>query len=154
MLNAGSWHLQRSIWNPRVRLESREIDVGPREAQRYLGPGWSFGQNEPADGSGEVTFAQAVTAKAVLYASLPAGRVNVVLRGASSPGSAPDILNVQVDGRQISKLKMGGDGYRDLSVSIPPDAERPTISEITLHLEGGGSDTPVFKLDRIVIQPR
>jgi hypothetical protein len=101
-----------------------------------------------------VTFAQQVTAKAVLYASLPPGPVDVVLRASSSPGPAPDLLNVQVDGHQISKVKVDGSGYGDLSVRIPADSERPAISEITLHLEGGSSDVPVFKLDRIVIQPR
>ena len=154
MLDAASWHVQRSIWNPRARLEDRDIDVGPREAHRYLGPGWSFGQHEPAGTGGEVTFAQQVTAKAVLYASLPPGPVDVVLRASSSPGPAPDWLNVQVDRHQISKMKVDGSGYRDLSVRIPADSERPVISEITLHREGGNSDVPVFKLDRMVIQPR
>ena len=152
MLDAASWHVQRSIWNPRVRLEDRDVDVGPREAHRYLGPGWSFGQHEPAGAAGEVTFAQQVTAKAVLYASLPPGPVDVVLRASSSPGPAPEWLNVQVDGHQISKMKVDGGGYRDLSVRIPPDSGRPSISEITLHLEGGSSDVPVFKLDRMVIR--
>ncbi len=99
-----------------------------------------------------MTFAQQVTAKAVLYASLPPGSVDLVLRASSSPGPAPEWLNVQVDGHQVSKMKVDGGGYRDLSIRIPPDSGRPSISEITLHLEGGSSDVPVFKLDRMVIQ--
>jgi hypothetical protein len=154
MLDAASWHVQRSIWNPRVRLEDRDIDVGPREAHRYLGPGWSFGQREPSGTGGEVTFAQPVTAKAVLFASLPAGPVDLVLRASSSPVPAPAWLNVDVDGHQLSKMQLEGDGYRDVSVRIPADPGRPSISEITLHLESGSSNVPVFKLDRIDIKPR
>jgi hypothetical protein len=154
MLDAASWHVQRSIWNPRARLESRDIDVGPRDAHRYLGPGWSFGQSEPAGTSGEVTFSRQVTAKAVLFVSLPTGAVNVVLRASSSPGPAPAQLSVRVDGHQTSQMKLEGSSYRDMSFRIPPDAQRPSISEITLHLEGGSGDVPVFKLDRIVIQPQ
>ena len=42
VLDAAAWHVQRLIWRPDVRLENRDVDVGPREAHRYLGPGWSL----------------------------------------------------------------------------------------------------------------
>jgi hypothetical protein len=98
-----------------------------------------------------VTFAQAVTAKVVLFASLPNDETDVVLRASSSSGPAPDWLHVQVDGHPVSKMKLDGAGYQDVSVRIPPDARRPSISEITLHLESGTGGVPVFKLDRVMI---
>ena len=153
LIDAASWRVQRSIWSPHAELDSRDIDVGPREAHRYLGPGWSFGQHEPAGSGGEVTFAQAVTVKSVLYASLPVGAINIILRASSSPGPAPDWLTVQVDGRHIAKVKTDGNGYRELPVRVPPDAARPAISEITLSFESGASTgVPVFKLDRISLR--
>ena len=50
-IDAASWHVQRSIWNPAQRFDGRDIDVGPREAHRYLGPGWSFEKREPMVGA-------------------------------------------------------------------------------------------------------
>jgi hypothetical protein len=148
--DAASWHVQRSIWTPAARLDARDIDVGPREAHRFLGPGWSFEQHER--GSEEVTFSRALTQRVVLFASLPAGPVELVLRASTSPGPAPASINVLVDGRQTARLAGDGSGYRDLAVRIPADAARPSISEITLQLEGGGDEVPVFKLDRVAVR--
>jgi hypothetical protein len=152
MLDAASWRVQRSIWTPSARLEGRDVDVGIRDSHRYLGPGWSFGQSEPAGNGGDVSFAQPATAKAVLYASLPRDAVELVLRASSSPGPAPDSLRVYVDGKEISKLKMRPEGYRDLSVRLPADSRRPSISEITLHFDSGARNSFVFKLDRFLVK--
>ena len=43
------------------------------------------------------------------------------------------------------------DGYRDLSISVPADATRPPISQITLNFEPG-RDPSAFKLDRIIVR--
>jgi hypothetical protein len=151
VIDAGAWHVQRSIWNPDAKLDSREIDVGPREAHRYLGPGWSFEQREPASGGGEVTFARPVTPKAVIFVSLAKEAAEIVFRASASPGPAASGITVIVDGREAARLAIDGSGYRDLPVKIPADPARPSISEITLHLEGSGT-LPVFKLDRILIR--
>jgi hypothetical protein len=151
LLDAASWHVHRSIWSPRARFDARDVDVGIRDAHRYLGPGWSFGQSETANGTA-VTFAQPVTAKAVLYASLPRDAVELVLRASSSPGPAPDWLFVNVDGREIATVKMEGEGYRDLSVRLPADTRRPSLSEITLRFDSGARNSFVFKLDRMLVR--
>ncbi|RPI55069.1 MAG: hypothetical protein EHM55_08965 [Acidobacteria bacterium] len=152
--DAASWHVQRSIWNPNARLDARDIDVGPREAHRYLGPGWSFEQREHASGGDEVTFARPATPKAVIFASLPAGAVELVLRASTSAGPASAVVRVVVDGRETARLEVEGAAYRDYPVRIPADSARPSISEITLHLEGDRDETPVFKLDRLTIRER
>ena len=152
LIDAASWHVNRSIWNPNARLEGRDIDVGPREAHRYLGPGWSFEQHErDADGAA-VTFARPVTPRTVIFASLPRGPAELVLRASTAPGHAPESIDVLVDGRQTARLMMEGSDYRDLPVSIPADPGRPSISEITLQLKGAVDETPVFRLDRISIR--
>ncbi len=145
-----AWHFQRSIWDPAVKLDSRDIDVGPRSAHRYLGPGWSFEERERADAGGEVTFARALTPKVVVYASLPTGAVEVILRASSSPGPAPQALNAEVDNRHTLKLAApDGQGYRDLSLRIPADPSRPAVSQIALDLQGAS-----LKLDRMIIRPQ
>ncbi len=152
MIDAASWHVQRSIWNPNARLEARDIDVGPREAHRYLGPGWGFEQRE-RDGEGEdVTFARAVTPKAVIFASLPAGAVEVILRASTSPDTTSQPVSVSVDGRPTARFDVKGSAYLDYPIRIPADGARPPISEITLHLEGNPDPVPVFKLDRILVR--
>ena len=147
-IDAASWHVQQSIWNPAQRLDGRDIDVGPREAHRYLGPGWSFGKQEQAGGS-DVTYAQAVTPKVVIYASLPGSPVQLVMRASSEPGPVPESIAVSVNGREVATVRPADNGYGELSVNVPADPRRPTISEITVHLHGTG--TPMFKLDRLRI---
>ena len=147
-IDAASWHVQRSIWNPAQRLDGQEIDVGPRDAHRYLGPGWSFEKREP-DGGSDLTYAQAITPKVVIYSSLPSSAVQFVMRASTAPGPEPESIAVNVDGREVATVKAAGNGYRELSVNVPADPRRPTISEITLHLRGTG--TPMFKLDRLRI---
>ncbi len=150
-IDAAAWHVGRSIWNPNARLERRDVDVGPREAHQYLGPGWSFERRERS-GNEDVTFAQAVTPKVVIYATLPASPVRLVLRASTSPGSAPDAISVSIDSQTIATLRSESSVYRDLSLDIPANSSRPTISEITLHLQATAIGVPVFKLDRMSIQ--
>ena len=147
-----SWHFQRSIWDPALKLDSRDVDVGPRSAHRYLGPGWSFEQRERTDDGTEITFARALTRKVVVYASLPAGAADVVLRASAAPGPAPEAVIAEIDGRHTQKLVTpGARGYRDLSLNIPADSARHSISQIVLDLQGAGG-VPVFKLDRIWVR--
>jgi hypothetical protein len=145
--------VQRSIWSPAARLDGRDIDVGPRDAHRYLGPGWSFEERERTASGGEVTFARAVTPNAVVYASLPRTAVELVIRASSSPGPGPVSIGVRVEGHETAKLTLDGSvGYQDLSVRIPADPQRPAISEIGLHLTSVANEGPVFKLDRMLIR--
>ena len=149
--DAASWHVQRSIWPPAVKFELGNIDVGPRDAHRYLGPGWSFEQRERTPGGDEVTFARALTPKVVLYASLPAGAADLVLRASASPASPPVVVDVGVDGTTVAQLKIDSEMYRDLLVSVPGDTARPHVSEITLHVRSTDA-LPVFKLDRVSLK--
>lgn len=150
--DAASWHVQRSIWNPNARLEARDIDVGPREAHRYLGPGWGFEQRERGGEDEDVTFARPVTPKAVIFVSLPAGAAELRLRAALSPDTASQPVSVSVDGRPAARFDVNGSSYLDYPVKIPADSSRPSISEITLQLEGSGDPLPLFKLDRISVR--
>ena len=93
----------------------------------------------------EVTFARALTPKAVLYASLPAGAVDIVLRASASPASPPVSVNVQVDGKATSQLKIDGESYRDLLVNVLADSTRPHVSEIMLHVLSVTTDLPAFE---------
>ena len=90
--------------------------------------------------------------RAVIFASLPRGPAELVLRASTAPRHAPESIDVLVDGRQTARLMMEGSDYRDLPVSIPADPGRPSISEITLQLKGAVDETPVFRLDRISIR--
>ena len=107
--------LQRSIWNPTVRLEAGDIDVGPRAAHRYLGPGWSFEERERSAGGAEVTFARPVTPKAVIYVSLPKGSVELVLRAsaARSRFTAVSVVGVnRIEGKSPAMRIQGKDPRR------------------------------------------
>jgi hypothetical protein len=152
LIDAASWHAEKSFWNPGVRLDARDIDVGPRAAHRFLGPGWSFEEREQAGNGSEVTYARPVTPKAVIFVSLPKEAVELTLRASAAPGPPPDTVKVSIEGREAARLKMDATGYHDLTIRIPADANRPAISEITLDLGLNQGGLPVFKLDRMIVR--
>jgi hypothetical protein len=153
VLDAAAWNVQQLLWRPDLRLDSRDVDVGPRSGNLYLGPGWSLERREQANGSGDITFAQALTNRAMISASLPSRAVELVLRAASPADAGPRSIRVDVDGRPVAAPALSESGrYHDLVIRIQPDPSRPPVSEITLHFDSGGRDTFVFKLDRLMIR--
>ena len=66
VLDAASWNVKRLIWRPDVRLEERDVDLGPRRANSFAGPGWSLERRETVADSQPITFVQALTARAVI----------------------------------------------------------------------------------------
>jgi hypothetical protein len=149
VLDAAAWNAQSTVWPPDLKLESGDIDVGPRTANRHLGPGWSFELREPTDG---ITFVRPVTKRAVLYASLPSAATDVVLRASSPNTGSTYSISAEVDGRPAPFADPGGgDGYREMSIRVPADPARPSISQITLQFDTGDDPIP-FKLDRITIR--
>ena len=152
VLDAAAWNVQRLIWRPDLRLASREVDVGERAGNNYLGPGWSLERRENAPGS-QITFAQALTNRAIISVSLPTRATEVVLRASSPADSGPRSIRADVDGRPAGQLSLPpGDGYRDIVLQVPADASRPAVSDITLHFDSGGREDFVFKLDRLTIR--
>ena len=155
LADAGAWGLKRSIWRPDMTLDAREVDIGARSGSAYVGPGWTVGQRESVDQSGAVTFVRALTRQAVLFASLPAAAGEIVLRAAWPADRAPRSVGVDIDGRTAARLNLSnGNGYRDLSIAVPADPARPSISHITLRFETDDPGRFVFKLDRLAIRGR
>lgn len=152
VLDAAAWNVRQLIWQPDLRLDGREVDLGPRTGNYYMGPGWSLERRETADDR-EVTFVQALTARAIISASLPASAVQLVLRASAPAGAGPTSIRVDVDGKPAGQPDLTGpDGYRDIVIAVPPDASRPPVSHITLYFDAGGRDDFVFKLDRLTIR--
>lgn len=153
VLDAKAWNVQRLIWRPGLRLDARDVDAGSRSGNLYLGPGWSLERRETAGDSGEITFVQALTNRAIISASLPTRAVELVLRASSPADAGPRSIRVDVDGRPAAQPHLAGrDGYRDIAIPIPQDLSRPPVSDITLHFDRGGRDDFVFKLDRLMIR--
>jgi hypothetical protein len=155
VLDASAWNVRQLIWRPDLRLDSRNVDVGPRSGNYYLGPGWSLGREETAATAQRITFVQALTSRAIISASLPTSAVKLVLRASWPRMEGPRSIRVASDGRPAGLLNPSGqDGYHDVVISVPPDPSRPAISEIALHFESGGKRDFVFKLDRLIIESR
>jgi hypothetical protein len=152
VLDAAAWNVQRLIWQPNARLDDRDVDFGPRSGNYYLGPGWSLEKRETIDGS-TITFVQALTARAIISASLPTRAAQMVLRASSPAGIGPRAVRVDIDGHTAAQLVLvRQDGYRDISIPIPPDPSRPPVSEITLHFDTGTTTDFIFKADRMAIR--
>jgi hypothetical protein len=155
VIDAKSWNVQRLIWRPDLRLDARDVDAGSRSGNAYFGPGWSLEKREAAGSSGEITFVQALTNRAVISASLPAGAVELALRASSPADGGPQSIGVEVDGRPAARLDPAGRvGYRDMAIAIPADPARPAISAIVLQFDSGGREAFVFKVDRLIIRDR
>ena len=153
VLDAQAWNVRQLIWQPDLRLDARDVDLGPRTGNYYLGPGWSLERREAAGNAQPTTFVQALTNRVIIAASLPANAAELVLRASSPPDAGPRAIHVGVDGRPIATLNPPArDGYGDIAVSIPQDASRPRISQITLRFDAGGRPDFVFKLDRLTIR--
>ena len=153
VLDAAAWNVKQMIWRPDVRLESRNVDIGPRAGNYYLGPGWSLERRETGPDSQPITFAQALTNRVFISVSLPATAAELVLRASSPADTGPRSFRAEVDGRPAGQQALSsGNGYRDIVIAIPPDASRPAVSAIALDLDSGGREGFVFKLDRLTIR--
>jgi hypothetical protein len=153
VLDAASWNVERMIWRPDVRLEGRDVDLGPRTGNYYLGPGWSLERREAAANSQEMTFVQPLTNRAVVFASLPAGASELVLRASSPAETGARSIRANVDGQPVAKpISTIQNGYGDIAIPIPPAPARPAVSTITLQFDTGGRPDFVFKLDRLTIR--
>jgi hypothetical protein len=152
VLDASAWNVRQLIWRPDLRLDSRDVDVGPRTGNYYLGPGWSLGRDETAGNGQHVSFVHALTNRAIISASLPTSAIKLVLRASWPRIEGPRSIRVDMDGRPAGLLTPSGhDGYHDFVISISPDPSRPPISEIILHFDRGSKRNFVFKLDRLII---
>ena len=148
--DAASWNSVQSVWRPGLRLDASRVDIGPRDAHRFLGPGWSFGGREQI-GSGEVTFATMVTKRAVMFASLGTGPVELIFRAAALRGDAPT-LRLSVDGQDAGQFTVSArSGYSDYRVRLPALPLRPVISEITLHAPPD-QENPEIRVDRFEVK--
>lgn len=153
VVDAPAWNVRRLIWSPGFRLDGRDVDIGPRASNYYLGPGWSLERRETLADAREATFAQALTNRAMLSISLPPDAVEIVMRASSPADTGPRSIGVDVDGRPAGTLNLsGGNGYRDIAIAVPSDRSRPPVSQITLRFDTGGREDFVFKLDRLTIR--
>lgn len=154
VVDAAGWIPRESIWRPDMRLEADEIDFGTDAGDPHVGEGWAEHRRESLWRSGEVTFVRALARRAVIFATLPAGESELVLRVASAY-RAPQTLRVDVDGRTVARLTLlSRDRYGDFIIVAPADRERPAISEIALHFETQVPEGYQFKLDRLRILGR
>jgi len=152
VLDAAAWNVRRLIWRPDLRLESRNVDFGPRSGNYYLGPGWSLERRESAGGS-EITFVQALTHRAIISTSLPTRAVGLILRASSRSATGPLAIRASIDGGSPALVNLPvREGYRDIVIPVPPDPSRPAISEITLQFDSGGPAGFVFNVDRMIVR--
>ena len=153
VLDAAAWDVEKLIWRPDVRLDNRDVDLGPRTGNYYLGPGWSLEKLEGAGDAQQTTFVQALTNRAIIGVSLPASAAALVLRAESPPETGPRSIAIDVDGRPVATSNPAARrGYADISISIPADPARPPVSHITLRFDNGGRPDFVFKLDRLTVK--
>ncbi len=148
--DAASWNVVRSIWRPDLRLDASRVDVGPRDAHRFLGPGWSFEGRDKSE-SGDVTFARTVTKRAVLFASLGSGGAELIFR-ASGPRLDGPTLRLSVDGQEAGRFTVSPRaGYAEYRVRIPAAPLRPAISEITLEFASDEENLEI-RVDRFDVR--
>ncbi len=143
LLAGDAWSYQRSIHPPGLRLEARTVDLGEDDRTPHLGPGWSRGRTEKADGR-TTSFVRGLGRRAVLFLSLPKGAAELTLRMSASDGHDTP-LSFEIDGRVVERVNVRGRRYHDVVCRIPPDPDRPAISTLVLRREAKRS----VRVDRL-----
>ncbi|MCH7751757.1 MAG: hypothetical protein IH898_06330 [Planctomycetes bacterium] len=151
LLDASLWHFSRSIMPPDADYSAADIDLGAREAMRFLGPGWvppggDF-EEDPEGG----TFALGQGKQAVIFVTLPGDSTELTARVESAKESAWDEIEVWLDGRVLGRWIPAGDGYRDYTLQIPADPLRPAVSTVTFHFVSRAAEATGVRFDRILI---
>jgi hypothetical protein len=155
VLDGSGWNVRQLIWRPDLQLDGGDVDLGPRAANLYLGPGWSLERRERIADSHEITFVQALTPRTIISVSLPRTAAEIVLRASSPSDANLRSIRVEVDGKPAPPLlPTGSNGYSDLVITVPANPARPAVSEVALHFDAGGRDEFVFKLDRLRVRLR
>jgi hypothetical protein len=155
VVDGAGWQMQRAIWRPGEKLPARDVDVGVRSASAnaHLGPGWLHGQTESVEADGDITFSRAATRQAVLFATLPTGTGEVILRAMSPAEDGPRAIDVDIDGRSTARLDVPRQAaYQNISIKVPTDSQRPPISQITLTFHTDKATQFIFKLDRLSVR--
>ena len=148
--DATGWNLDRSIMSPEQSVPAADVDLGGGRNTTYLGPGWSRGSEEQIEGAGIVSFVSGISARAVIFASLPREAVALVARLSAPRDGGLDSIAVTIDGREIERWgPLNREGYHDYSANIPADPTRPSVSTIAFHFDAPTTDAFVVKLDRI-----
>lgn len=144
------WDWERSVLPPDQDLSMTDVDFGAERHAAHLGPGWSRPVVERPEGEDEVSFVGAMSERAVVFASLPRGAVELVARLSAPSDGGLESISVGLDGRSIDRWRPGKSrGYQDYVVRLPPDPERPHISAITFRFDAATADRFMAKLDRI-----
>ena len=148
--DATGWDWDRSVLPPDQDVRLTEADFGEGRNMVHLGPGWSRGVVESTEHDGRVSFVGAMSERAVIFASLPQGGLELLARLSAPSDGGLDSIRVGLDGRSIDRWRPAqANGYQDYVALIPPDRERPHISTITFQFEGSTTDDFRAKLDRI-----
>ncbi len=154
VLDAASWNVKRLIWRPDLRLEEREVDLGPRGGNPYAGPGWSLERREADGDSQQIDLcAGAHQPRHHLAASLPTAAAELVLRASSRWAQ---------DRKRCTSMSMAGPSRHSIpqpvtateTSSLPfRPIRRGRRSAISRCVSTAG-DRPdfVFKLDRLTIR--
>ena len=151
LLDAGLWNFSRSIMPPGADYSAADIDLGAREAMRFLGPGWVLpGRNFEEDPAG-ATFALGQGRQAAIFVSLPGDSTKLTARVESAEESTWDEIEVRLDGRVLGRWIPAGEGYRDYTLQIPADPLRPGVSTVTFHFVSRAAEAAGVRFDRILI---
>jgi hypothetical protein len=151
VIDAAAWEVEDMRWPPDVAFDARDLDVGAQESLRFLGPGWSFVRTESADDVKGVTYVAPMTKRAVMFASLPPGNLQLTFTAASS---TPQSIRLEIDGREAGHLRMpGGNTYSDEMVSLAAGT-RPKVSKVVLCFDPTETGQFDFKLDRVHVRAR
>ena len=81
--------------------------------------------------------------------------MELVARVSAPSDGGLESIRVSLDGRRIDRWRPGMRlGYQDYVARVPPDAERPHVSAITLEFDASTDDDVLAKLDRISARVR
>ena len=122
VLDAAAWNVQRLIWRPDLRLDSREVDLGPRTGNSYLGPGWSLERRETAGDSQRDHLragADQLAPSSPRRCPPARRRACVACVVAGGQRTAIDARRCRWPARRAARTFQARDGYRDIVIAMP-----------------------------------
>ena len=146
-VDASGWSWRRSVLSPNLTLTAAGVEMGSSRAEQHLGPGWAVrrpGRDEDA------AAVWGISERAVVYASLPHGRIELVARVSAPVDDGVESIKVSVDWSLVERWEtLEREGYQDYSAVIPADPTRPAVSIITFRFATPGVDDFEVMFERL-----
>jgi hypothetical protein len=141
VFESDSWRLGEAYLRPGAKYDTKKIDFGTREGNRFLRFGWSGDVTDEATRS---TYSQISSSISSLFLTLPKEAVRFKVAIGQNPKTGPVTMIARVDGKELSgKYLIDSPGLlKSFNFKVDKNPDRPKVSVIEFEFTEypGGED--------------